>query len=145
MNKNIILLTGTLILSVLFITACTSTPQASNTAQPVASVDSQVQQDNQVQPNNALSNGQGDIGQTGPGQNRTGFNGGNLTDAQRQQMFQQRQQAAIDACSGKNVGDTCVLVSSRYNATGICNTLNQTIQCTINRTMNRQRYTSPPQ
>jgi len=131
MRKNQTFIVVLLILTGVFITACASTPKTGNTAQPVAS------SNGQVQPNNA------DVS-TGV-YNRTGMYSGNISDAQRQAMFQQRQQAAIDACNGKNVGDSCILESPRNNITGTCSTLNETIQCMINRTMNRTRGYNPTQ
>ena len=137
MKKNSIFIAALLILTGIFITACTSTPQIDNAvAQPAISTDNQVQS-NSAQSDN--SNIPSNIS------NRTGMYRGNITDEQRQVMFQQRQQAAIDACKGKNIGDSCTLTTQRNSITGICKTLNETVQCTINRTMNRSRGYNPTQ
>ena len=122
MNKKLLYILALIIITGIAITACTSPNLPTNT---------------QV-PNNAPNNNV-------PPQsfNRSGANG-NITVAQRQAMFQQRQQAAIDACSGKNAGDSCVLGNSRFNMTGTCNTLNDTIQCMTNRSYGGSRGYNPP-
>jgi predicted small secreted protein len=66
-------------------------------------------------------------GRFGPGMGRN-FTG-NLTDAQRQQLFEQRMQQAIAACNGKADGDACALQSQRENFTGNCRSLNNTLSC----------------
>ena len=66
---------------------------------------------------------------------------GNMTDAQRQQMFAQMTQQAIDACSGKSEGDTCTMTSQRGDRSGNCTMRNATLQCNTS-VGGRQR---PPQ
>ncbi|VVC02178.1 Uncharacterised protein [uncultured archaeon] len=64
--------------------------------------------------------------------NRTGGPGGNignLTDAQRQQLFQQRMQQAVAACEGKTAGESCALQNARGNMTGTCQSQNSTLLC----------------
>ena len=119
MNKTTAFLIGLLILSGIIITACTSqNVSPTNTQFPPTS--------------GVPSNDQGVT-------NRTGAYRGNLSAADRQAMIQQRLQAAIDACTGKNVGDSCILASTRSNITGICKTYNETLECMSNRTFNGSR------
>jgi hypothetical protein len=50
-------------------------------------------------------------------QNRTMTN---LTEEQRQQMINERQQLAISACQNKMENDSCVMQGQRGNFTGTC-------------------------
>jgi len=119
MNKNTLFLIGLLLVFGTVITACTSQNPSNSTSQSASN-------------SGAPSNNQGVP-------NRTGAYRGNLSTADRQAMIQQRRQAAIDACSGKNVGDSCVMENPRANITGTCNALNTTVQCMANRTFNGPR------
>ena len=55
---------------------------------------------------------------------------GNMTDAQRAQFNQQM----IDACTGKQVNDSCTITPARGNINRICQMRNSTLSCTIPRT-----------
>ncbi len=59
----------------------------------------------------------------------------NMTDAQRQEMQQQRIQAAIDACRGKAENETCTFAGGRgsFNATATCITRQGNLECTPSR------------
>jgi len=53
----------------------------------------------------------------------------NFTDAQRQQMFQDRIQQAAAACEGKLENDSCETQGSRGNTNGTCRDRNGTLSC----------------
>ncbi len=61
----------------------------------------------------------------------------NLTDAQRQQMVQQRIQLAVDACQNKQENDACTIQSPRGERAGTCIT-NQNNQLMCRTMRNRQ-------
>ena len=69
--------------------------------------------------------------------NFTGGRFGNLTDEQRQQMFNQ----LAAACQGKAAGDACEMQTPRGNMTGTCETRNETLVCSAGFGGNR---TGPP-
>ncbi|MFH0971398.1 MAG: hypothetical protein V1835_02415 [Candidatus Micrarchaeota archaeon] len=54
---------------------------------------------------------------------------GNMTEEQRQQMMQQRQQEIINACKGRAEGDICTITNPRGNTEGTCKTLNNQLLC----------------
>ncbi len=64
--------------------------------------------------------------------------GANITEEQRQQMFEERQQKAIEACQEKNEGDGCILESPRGDIEGNCKILDENLICETERPM-RQR------
>ena len=66
------------------------------------------------------------------------FRGGNLTGEQREQMFEERQQIAIEACQDKTEGDSCILQNPGGEIEGICKIVEDNLLCATNRTM-RQR------
>jgi hypothetical protein len=64
---------------------------------------------------------------------RNGNFSGNFTDEQRQQMMQDRMQAAASACEGKMEGDACETQSARGNAAGTCALVQENLACNIPR------------
>ena len=62
-----------------------------------------------------------------------GFNGsgrfGNLTDGERQQLFEQMIRHAAAACEGKTEGAACETQSPRESRNGTCQTRNGTLSC----------------
>jgi len=71
--------------------------------------------------------------QQGPGifrgGNHSGFGTSNLTDEQRQQMMEERMQAAADACINKAQGDSCAMQNPGGSANGTCESRNGTLAC----------------
>jgi hypothetical protein len=101
-----------IILSILFISGCSTANQNNN---PNPSVNS-----SNNFPND-LSGGR--QGRDWPNRQMT-----NITDAQRQDMVQARQEQMTAACQGKAEGDSCAIQSLRGDITGSCKIMqNQTI------------------
>ena len=59
----------------------------------------------------------------------------NLTEEERQQMFEERQQQAINSCQGKNEGDSCTFNGPTEDVDGICKTMDENLVCAIDRPM----------
>jgi hypothetical protein len=59
----------------------------------------------------------------------------NITEEQRQQLFEERQRQAIEVCQGKNEGDSCIYESPRGEIQGACKIMNNSLACTTNRPM----------
>lgn len=56
----------------------------------------------------------------------------NLTEEERQQMFEEMQQIATEACQDRNEGDDCVFETPRGEMNGICKILDKNLVCTTN-------------
>ncbi len=54
----------------------------------------------------------------------------NMTEEERQQMFGEMQQKAIESCKDKNEGDSCQLESPRGEISGVCNLREENLVCT---------------
>ena len=52
-----------------------------------------------------------------------------LSEDERQQMMQERQQIAIDACMEKAEGDECLIESPRGEMKGECIIRNENLMC----------------
>lgn len=62
----------------------------------------------------------------------------NLTEEERQKLFEERQQQMIEACEGKNDGDACQFQVRMGESDGICKIMDENLVCTTDRPM-RQR------
>ena len=62
----------------------------------------------------------------------------NISEEERQQLFEERQQQAIDSCQDKNEGDACIFESPRGETQGVCKNIDNNLVCTTDRVM-RQR------
>ena len=67
------------------------------------------------------------------GMNRSQLPGGNLSEEERQQMFEERQQEMVEACTGKSEGDSCVIESPRGSTEGKCNLVDDNLACAFDR------------
>ena len=59
----------------------------------------------------------------------------NLTEEQRQQMFEERQQISIEACKDKSEGESCMLESPRAEMEGVCEMGEENLVCTFSQQM----------
>jgi len=59
----------------------------------------------------------------------------NLTEEERQQFLQERQQKAIEACDGKDEGENCIFESPMGEMEGICKMMDNNLFCTLERPM----------
>ena len=62
----------------------------------------------------------------------------NISEEERQQMFEERLQKAIEACQGKNEGDSCQFEEHIGDLSGICKIMDENLVCITDRPM-RQR------
>lgn len=62
----------------------------------------------------------------------------NLTEEERQKLFEERQQKAIESCRDKNEGDKCLFENPQGEIEGKCKTIDNKLVCTPDRPM-RQR------
>jgi len=62
----------------------------------------------------------------------------NLSEEERQKLFEERQQKAIEACQGKNQGDVCKIQTPRGELNTTCKTEEGNLMCISNYPM-RQR------
>ena len=62
------------------------------------------------------------------GRFREGF-----SEEQRQQMFEEMQQKAVDACFGKVEGDSCTIEGGRGEMQGTCSVENANLLCRFER------------
>ena len=53
----------------------------------------------------------------------------NLTEEEKQEMIQERQQTMIDTCEDKNGGDICSIESPRGSIEGLCTLRNESLLC----------------
>jgi Flp pilus assembly protein TadG len=53
----------------------------------------------------------------------------NMTDAERQQMFESMMQAASAACQNKTEGDSCTMQNQRGEMSGTCKTQEDKLMC----------------
>lgn len=58
-----------------------------------------------------------------------------MTEEERQQMFEERQQKMIDACEGKDEGDVCTIESPRGETEGTCEIIDNNLICTMDMPM----------
>ena len=65
-----------------------------------------------------------------PGGSRNG-SFGNLTEEQQRQMADERQKAAIDACSGKKEGDSCTIQTPRGEQKSTCKIESGILACAL--------------
>jgi len=63
----------------------------------------------------------------------------NLTDEEMKQQFEEMQQKAIDACTGKNEGDACQFQGPMDESNGTCKISDGELACAIVRPMRQQR------
>lgn len=62
----------------------------------------------------------------------------NITEEDRQEMMEERQQLAIESCKDKNEGDACQFQGRMGESGGICKIMDEELVCTMDRPM-RQR------
>jgi len=62
----------------------------------------------------------------------------NLTEEDRQEMMEERQQLAIEVCKDKNEGDACQLQTHMNESSGICKIMDKNLVCTIDRLMGQR-------
>lgn len=62
----------------------------------------------------------------------------NISEEERQQMFEERQKQGIEACQGKNEDDSCQFEGPMGGIEGTCKIMDENLVCTTDRPM-RQR------
>ena len=62
----------------------------------------------------------------------------NISEEDRQEMMEERQQLAIEACKDKDDGDACQLQARMGESDGICKFIDEDLVCIMDRGM-RQR------
>ena len=61
----------------------------------------------------------------------------NMSDAERQKMFEERQKMMIEECNGKSENDSCIIVNRFGNISGKCNITRQNLSCTPKKSYQR--------
>ena len=62
-----------------------------------------------------------------------------MSEEERRQIFEERQQKAIESCQDKNEDDSCMISSPRGEIEGSCKIQDENLMCLTERPMRQQR------